>query len=120
MSFTNYPRIGAAMIAALLALLAPHGAIAQEEFPPPSGKGRVVLVASGATGIPNYRDVARRIAALGYDAVLFDSNNWAKTQDQGLRDAVTQAQRMPHALPGKVGLCARTDGDVRGRERHLP
>ena len=104
MSFTNYPRFGAAMIAALLALLASHDAIAQEEFPPPSGKGRVVVMASGATGTPNYRDVARRIAALGYDVVLFDSNNWAGRQDQGLRDAIAQAQRMPHALPGKVGL----------------
>jgi dienelactone hydrolase len=36
--------------------------------------------------------------------VLFDSNNWAGRQDQGLRDAIAQAQRMPHALPGKVGL----------------
>jgi len=96
--------LGVAMVATLLALLASHGAIAQEEFPPPSGKGRVVLVASGATGMPNYRDVAGRIAALGYDVVLFDSNNWAGTQDQGLRNAIAQAQRMPHALPGKVGL----------------
>jgi dienelactone hydrolase len=104
MTLTRYPRLGAAIIAALLALLTSHGAIAQEEFPPPSGKGRVVLMASGATGIPNYRDVARRIAALGYDVVLFDSNNWAGRQDQGLRDAIAQAQRMPHALPGKVGL----------------
>jgi dienelactone hydrolase len=104
MSFTNYPRHGVAMVATLLALLASHGAIAQEEFPPPSGKGRVVLVASGATGMANYRDVARRIANLGYDAVLFDSNAWANAQDQGLRNAIAQAQRMPHALPGKVGL----------------
>jgi dienelactone hydrolase len=97
-------RLGVVMVATLLALLASHRAIAQEEFPPPSGKGRLVLVASGATGMPNYRDVAGRIANLGYDAVLFDSNNWAGTQDQGLRDAIAQAQRMPHALPGKVGL----------------
>ena len=93
-----------AMVTTLLALSTSHGAIAQEEYPPPSGKGRVVVMASGATGIPNYRDVARRIANLGYDVVLFDSNNWAGTQDQGLRDAIAQAQRMPHALPGKVGL----------------
>src|SRR5260221_9202387 len=97
-------RLGVAMIATLLALLASHGAMAQEEFPPPSGKGRVVLMASGQTGIPNYRDEARRIANLGYDVVLFDSNNWAGTQDQGLRSAIAQAQRMPHTLPGKVAL----------------
>ena len=93
-----------AVVATLLALSASHGAIAQEEYPPPSGKGRVVVMASGATGIPNYRDVARRIANLGYDVVLFDSNNWAGKQDQGLRDAIAQALRLPHALPGKVGL----------------
>ena len=93
-----------AIAATLLALSASHGASAQEEYPPPSGKGRVVVMASGATGIPNYRDVARRIANLGYDVVLFDSNNWAGKQDQGLRDAIAQALRLPHALPGKVGL----------------
>jgi dienelactone hydrolase len=109
MSFTNCPRLGAAMVAALLALLASHAAIAQEEFSPPSGKGRVVVVASGATGIPNYRDVARKIAALGYDAVLFDSNNWAKTQGQGLRDAIAQAQRMPHVRVPTVMLAGEND-----------
>ena len=97
-------RLFVAMAATLLALLASQSAIAQEEYSPPSGKGRVVLMASGATGMPNYRDVAGRIATLGYDVVLFDSNNWAGTQDQGLRNAIAQAQRMPHALPGKVGL----------------
>lgn len=96
--------LGAAMVAMLLALSASHGAAAQEEFPPPQGKGRVVVVASGATGLTAYRDVARRIAALGYDVVAFDSNAWKSTQGAGLRDAIAQAERMPHALPGKVGL----------------
>ena len=64
-----------ALAAALLVLSASQGAMAQEEYPPPSGKGRVVVMASGATGIANYRDVARRVANLGYDVVLVDSNN---------------------------------------------
>jgi dienelactone hydrolase len=81
-----------------------HTAAAQEEFPPPSGKGRVVVVAAGSSGKPTYREVARRIAALGYDAVLFETNGWATVQDKGLRDAIAVALRMPHALPGKVGL----------------
>jgi dienelactone hydrolase len=94
-----------AMVATLLFLLVSQSAIAQEEIPPPGGgKGRVVIVASGDDGPLNYRDVARRIAALGYDVVLFDSRDWIPTQDQGLREAIVQAQRMPHALPGKVGL----------------
>ena len=96
-------RVGA-MAATLLALLAPLGAAAQEEFPPPQGKGRVVVVASGASGARDYRDVSRRIAALGYDAVLFDSNAWNGTEGKGMRDAIAQALRLPHALPGKVGL----------------
>jgi hypothetical protein len=65
-------RLGVATVASLLALLASHGAIAQEEYPPPSGKGRVALMASGATGMPNYRDIARRIATLGYKAQASD------------------------------------------------
>ena len=63
-------------------------------------------MASGATGIPNYRDFARKVAALS-DTMrcFFDSNNCPdQTQGQGLRDAIAQAQRMPHAVPGKVGL----------------
>ena len=92
------------LVSTIAALLLVHTASAQEEFPPPSGKGRVVVVAAGASGKPPYREVARRIAALGYDAVLFETNGWAATQDKGLRDAIAVALRMPHALPGKVGL----------------
>jgi dienelactone hydrolase len=58
----------------LAALLAPQLAAAQEEIPPPSGKGRLVVVLSGASGAGNYRAIAGRIAALGYDVALFDSN----------------------------------------------
>ena len=92
------------MATLLAAVMAPHGAAAQEEFPPPSGKGRVVVVASGSSGPRDYRDVSHRIAALGYDVVLFDSNKWANTQGEGMRGAIAAAQRMPHALPGKVAL----------------
>jgi dienelactone hydrolase len=136
----------AVTMAAFLGLaLVPNGAAAQEEFPPPQGKGRVVVVASGHSGPYAYRDVSRRIAALGYDVVLFDSNDWiktlmnalpddlvktlenevpddfvkklppgdwAKTLEKGLRDAIAQAQRMPHALPGKVGLVGFSLGGV--------
>jgi len=91
-----------ATLAALL--LFPHIATAQQEFPPPSGKGRVVVVAAGASGAPSYRQVAGEIAKLGYDAVLVEANGWANTEGKGLRDAIAAAQKMPHALPGKVGL----------------
>jgi dienelactone hydrolase len=99
----------ASLIAALVALLASQPAIAQEEIPPPSGKGRLVVVLSGATGAGNYRVVANRIAAHGYDVALFDSNtiNAAKKGrplSAALTDAVAQARQLPHALPGKIGM----------------
>lgn len=91
-----------ATLAALL--LTPHLAAAQQEFPPPSGKGRVVIVAAGASGALNYRQVAGEIAKLGYDAVLVEANGWAGAPEQKLREAIAIARRMPHALPGKIGL----------------
>lgn len=98
------------MLATLFSLAAPRHATAQQEFPPPQGKGRVVVVASGASGPRDYREVAGRIANLGYDVVLFDSNKWAGSQGEGMRDAIAQALRMPHALPGKVGLVGFSQG----------
>jgi dienelactone hydrolase len=77
---------------------------AQEEFPPPSGKGRVVVLSSGMSGPSHYKDVAKEIAALGYDVVLFDGNAEENTHGAGVRNAIQQAQSMPHALPGKVAL----------------
>lgn len=95
--------VPAVFLAAVLGF--PAGAAsAQEEIPPPSGKGRLVLVVSGQSGPGHYREVAGRIAALGYDVVLFDGNALAGTHGQGLRDAMAQARQMPHALPGKMGL----------------
>jgi len=44
---------------------------AQQEFPPPRGKGGVVVVVSGMSGPAHYETVTREIAQLGYDAVLF-------------------------------------------------
>lgn len=76
----------------------------QEEYPPPQDKGRLVVVASGAMGIAAYRDMAKQIAQLGYDAVLFDGNAMEGTQGAGLKTAIGQALHMPHALPGKLAL----------------
>jgi dienelactone hydrolase len=83
---------------------------AQEEFPPPQGKGRVVVVVSGHDGAPPYRSTASQIAQLGYDAVLFDANNLAGTQDTAFRAAIQRALQMPHAIPGKVGLVGFSQG----------
>jgi dienelactone hydrolase len=77
---------------------------AQQEFPPPQGKGRVVVVISGRSGAGHYETAAREIAQLGYDVVLFDGNPMEGTHGEGVKAAIVQAQSMPHALPGKVGL----------------
>jgi dienelactone hydrolase len=83
--------------------LAPF-ARAQQEFPPPQGKGRVVVVVSGMSGAGHYETAAREIAELGYDAVLFDGNPMEGTHGEGVKAAILKAQQMPHALPGKVAL----------------
>lgn len=85
---------------------------AQQEFPPPQGKGRVVVVVSGHDGAAAYSGVAPVIARLGYDAVLFDANKIAAndTPAATLHAAIQQARQMPHALPGKVGLVGFSQG----------
>lgn len=104
------------LMATLFAVLALQPATAQEEIPPPSGgKARLVVVLSGATGSGNYRTISSRIAALGYDVVLFDSNAIIKgRQGRSLSEAtaaaIEQARKMPHALPGKVALVGFSQG----------
>src|SRR5579863_9919693 len=89
------------VVAGFIACAAAQG---QQEFAPPQGKGRVVVVISGMSGAAHYEPVTREIAALGYDAVLFDGNPMEGTHGDGLRKAIEQAQQMPDALPGKVAL----------------
>jgi dienelactone hydrolase len=75
-----------------------------QEFPPPQGNGRLVVLASGMSGPAHYTTVAQEIAKLGYDVVLFDGNAEEGTRGSGVRADIQQAQGMPHALPGKVAL----------------
>jgi dienelactone hydrolase len=93
---------------ALLALIALVAGVpvagAQEEFPPPQGKGRVVLVSSGMSGVGNYREVSKDIAALGYDVLLVDGNGEENTHGAGLRADIQKAMAAPHGLPGKIAL----------------
>jgi dienelactone hydrolase len=79
-------------------------ALAQQEFPPPQGKGRLVVLSSGLSGPAHYTDVARQIAQLGYDVVLVDGNAEEHTHGDGVKTAIQEALAMPHALPGKVAL----------------
>ena len=98
-----FPRL-AAIIGVLTCLTAASVAHGQQEFPPPQGKGRVVVLGSGTSGPAHYTTVAREIAELGYDVVLFDGNQMAGTTGDGVKTDIVEAQQMPHALPGKVAL----------------
>lgn len=96
-----------------VSVLAFCGAItarAQQEFPPPQGKGRVVVVLSGLSGAAHYEPATRDIAQLGYDAILFDGAAMEGTHGDALKKAIAQAQQMPHALPGKVALVGFSAG----------
>jgi dienelactone hydrolase len=93
------------LIALLLAAAAfvPY-ALAQQEFPPPQGNGRVVVLVSGTAGPKHDKEFAQAIAALGYDVALFDGNKMEGKGFAGIRFAIEQAKQMPHAVPGKVAL----------------
>ena len=95
------PLVTAALLAASMFAAC---AQAQEEIPPPQGKGHVVVFISGLAGIEHERVLARAIAALGFDVALYDGREIAKSLGDGLRTAIQTAQQMPHALPGKVAL----------------
>jgi len=98
----SLPCLSAVLLATLFAA---STASAQKEFPPPGGgKARVVVVASGMSGPEHYETVAKEFTKLGYDVVLFDGNPMEGTNGVGVKDAITQALAMPHALPGKVAL----------------
>ena len=84
---------GFIFLGVLATILATGSAPAQEEFPPPQGKGRLVVVASGAMGMPYYSGMAKQIAQLGYDAVLVDGNAMEGTQGAGLKTAIEAAVR---------------------------
>ena len=94
----------------LLIYIVTSAACAQQEFQPPQGKGRVVVLASGAAGPAHYTTIAREIAELGYDVVLFDGNLMLGTHGDGVKTVILEAQKMPHALPGKVALVGFSGG----------
>ena len=73
-------------------LFAPPAAFAQalskhEEFVPKSGKGPVVVVISGATGLPYYWSYAQRVAELGYFTVLIDGKGQPSRERRRRRTA---------------------------------
>ena len=85
----------------------------QQEYEPPKGKGRVVVVVSGHSGPDNYAYVAEDFAEQGYYAVLVDGNDfWVKSggSEARLKGVITRSQQSPHALPGKVAVVGFSRG----------
>jgi len=106
------------LAAALAAFACQAGAqestLAQTEFAPKSGSGRVVVVISGRGGRAGYAPTAKQIADAGFDVVLVDGNDlWIKDTHAAstmLRDLILHAQAGPHARAGKVGVVAYSLG----------
>jgi dienelactone hydrolase len=96
--------LGAVFLICLGVLGSVGMARAQQEIPPPQGKGPVVVVVSGALGAAHYISPAQQIAALGYDVILLDGNAMSGSQGQALMTQVQNAQNAPHGLPGKVAV----------------
>jgi dienelactone hydrolase len=105
-------------LAAWALLLAPAATLAQalskhEAFAPKSGRGPIVVVISGATGLPYYWDYARRVSELGYFTLLIDGKDILAREQDGaanLRAAIGAAQASPQAMPGKATLIGFSQG----------
>jgi len=83
--------------------------LSQVEYDPPSGRGPIVILLSGASGLDMYLSYAAEVAELGYYAVLlygrdFDPKIVGVSGQGKLRRAIEQAQHSPRALPGKVAV----------------
>jgi dienelactone hydrolase len=82
----------------------------RETFLPPNGKGAVVVVVSGLSGVEPYRDLSANLAKQGYYTVLVDGNDVQKTlgdpQDgaRNLKALVTNALSAPEATSRKAAL----------------
>jgi dienelactone hydrolase len=80
---------------------------AEIDVPPPSGKGRVVLLLSGIDGTSSYKDYAEKLAELGYYVVLIEGRQVLSQDKQGgerLAKAIAATQGSPNALPGKIAV----------------
>lgn len=80
---------------------------AYETFTPSAGKGPVVIVIGGQTGIESRKPFARQLADLGYYVALIDGNdvmNKNRTGGQILRTAIDAALASPHAGSTKVAV----------------
>jgi dipeptidyl aminopeptidase/acylaminoacyl peptidase len=74
----------------------------REIFPPPLGKGAIVVVASGAGGTASFSEFSSKLSELGYYTVLVDGNDVIRAAT--LRSVIVESQSAPQAIPGKVAL----------------
>jgi dienelactone hydrolase len=95
-------------VVALACACATMDNLRQTEYSPPSGRGPVVILLSGASGPDNYRSYAAEVARLGYYAVLLDGNDfhpkYGKSAAGDLMRIIERAQSSPKALPGKAAV----------------
>ena len=86
----------------------------EQAFDPPSGRGPVVLVLSGASGPKSVEHQAANVAHLGYYAVLLDGRDFhpqtGKSAEEELRRVIERAQGSPKALPGKAAVIGFSRG----------
>ena len=101
-----------AFIGLMLCPVLNSAAHAQQEFPPPQGNGRLVVLAYGLSGPHHYTEVAADIAKLGYDVVFFDGGAEENTAGKGVKRDIDIARTMPHALPGKLLWLVSRSGEV--------
>jgi dienelactone hydrolase len=83
-------------------------------YDPPSERGPIVILLSGASGPANYRSYAAEVARLGYYAVLLDGNDfqpkYGKSAADDLRRVIERAQSSAKALPGKAAVIGFSRG----------
>jgi len=100
--------IGISLVMALACACATTESLRQAEYFPPSERGPIVIVLSGAGGPTNFAFAATEVARLGYYAILLDGNDfhpkYGKAAEDNLRRVIQQAQTSAKALPEKAAV----------------
>jgi len=103
------------LVVALTWSCATTGGLSQKAYDPPSGRGPIVILLSGASGMNVvYNSYAAEVARLGYYAVLLDGNDfqaiYGKSAADDLRRVIERAQSSAKALPGKAAVIGFSRG----------
>jgi len=103
------------LVVALTWSCATTGGLSQKAYDPPSGRGPIVILLSGASGMNVvYSSYAAEVAQLGYYAVLLDGNDfqakYGKSAADDLRRVIERAQSSAKALPGKAAVIGFSRG----------